>query len=80
MCVYDLRCLNINRVRRVFLFVFKIVRLISTLAKSGCQTGVNKPKPQALENKVFEFVLSLSLSLSLSFSLVPINSLARTRC
>ena len=66
MCVYDLRCLNINRFRRVFIFVFKIVRLISTLAKSGCQTGLNKPKLQALENKVFKFELSLSLSLCLS--------------
>ena len=61
MCVSCLSCLNINRVRRVFLFVFQIVRLISALAISDCQTGLNEPKLQALEIKVFELVVFLFL-------------------
>ena len=49
-----------------------MLHLFSSLARTSCYTGLNEPKLQSLENKVFEFEFEFSLSLvqsSLFFSL-----------
>ena len=40
--------------------------LFSSLARTSCETGLNEPKLQSLENKVFEFEFEFEFSLSLS--------------
>ena len=51
----------LSRLVLLLLFSLSIFHLISSLARSSCQTGLNEPKLQSSENKVFEFSLSLSL-------------------
>ena len=48
-----------------FFFFFSIFRLISILARTSCFIGLNEPKLQPWENKVFEFEFSVSLYTSL---------------
>ena len=70
-----LSCLNINRVCKTFILIlflyncFSSFHLFDSLARTSCKTGLNKPKLQSLENKVFEFEFEFSCSLEV-FSMI----------
>ena len=41
---------------KVYIYIcFPMFHLFSSLARTSCYTGLNEPKLQSLENKVFEF-------------------------
>ena len=60
-----LSCLNVNRVCKVNLFSFfssrSFCHLSGSLARTSCQTDLNEPKLQSLENKAFEFEFAFEL-------------------
>ena len=54
--VYFLWCLRLSTQRCSFGKSLDLMfHLFSSLARTSCQTGLNEPKLQSLENKVFEF-------------------------
>ena len=67
VCVYIYNCLILFKPILVEFVNLSIFHLISSLARTSCNTGLNEPNQQSLEDKCSSWN-SLPISLSLSVS------------